>query len=615
MGEARPPLASVESVREELRRLGYLDSSLDRFVLGDARGATPLGTSLRVALRVGLLGGILFGVAATLAAAGLDRRLLGEPQDLVVLALYLVVAFSLLTGLVALGGGLLAAWARRRGREAGANLPRDVGLATAFVAVLYLGLWWRSHVAGAPVPGQLLVVALSLFLSLALGRFASLAAVAVVSAGGASGHLAPASLSRRRMLPLVAGAAAVFALVLAIAPRLLRSEGAEAPDFAVVPTGLRVRVVAIDGLERRMAEQLVARGELPALAALLARWAHARLRVEPERVPAIVWTTIATGRGPEAHGILSADTRRITGLRTPVSLDAEGGPFAAALSRATDLLRLTRPQPPSAALRSVKTFWNVASEKGLRVGVVNWWATWPADAVNGWLVSDRAAFKLEKGGPPDREVYPPEAFERLRPLIDANEAQRSRRLDRFHVAAARALRAGAPPDLEALYLPGLDIFTMQQLGEAPAADLALLDSKLAAVRAEYRFVDGLLAEEVAGLGPGDVLVLVADPGRLARGASQPAEGLLVLAGAAIAPGDLASVSERDVAPTVLHLLGLPTSRELDGRVLEAALTGAFRRGHPLRTVATYGRRPPSRPADSAFDQDVLEQLKSLGYIQ
>jgi hypothetical protein len=532
-----------------------------------------------------------------------------------VLALYLVVALGLFTGSVALAGGLLAAWARRRGREPGANLARRVGIAVAVGAALYVALWWRSHLGEASLPGQALAVLVGLVLSLALSRFASLAVIAVLSAGGGSLQLPPASLSRRRVAPLVLGAALVFALVLVAAPRLLRSEAGAAPDFAVVPSGLRVRVLAIDGLERRMAEELVGRGEMPALKALLARGAHARLRAEPERVPAIVWTTIATGRGPGAHGILSADTRRLTGLRTPVSLDARAGRLAAALGRATDLLRLTRAQPAGAALRSVKTFWNVASDKGLRVGVVNWWATWPAEPVNGWLVSDRAAFKIEKGLPAEREVHPPEGFETLRPLVDASELERARRLDLFHLAAARALRASAPPDLEAVYLPGLDIVTMQQLGEAPASDLAALDAKLAAVRAQYRFVDTLLAAATAELGQAEVLLLVGDPGRLARGSAAPAEGLLVLLGQAVAAVDLGSVSERDVAPTVLHLLGLPRSRELDGQVLEAALTESFRRDHPVRTVNSYGRRPPSHPADSAFDQDVLEQLKSLGYIQ
>ena len=613
-GAARPPLASVDSVREELRRLGYLDSSLDRFVLGDA-GGSPLAASLRAGLRVGVVGGVLFGLAATLAAAGLDRRLLGEPRDLVVLAVYLTLACGLVTAGVALAGGLLAAWARRRGRAPGTNLARHVGLAVATLAVLYLALWGRSHLPGAPLGGRALVLAVGLFLSLALGRFASIAAVAVLSAGGGAALLPPASLSRRRVLPLVVGAGALFALVLAIAPRLEAPDAARTPDFAVVPTGLRVRVLAIDGLERSMLDQLVARGELPAIAGLLGRGAHARLRAEPERVPVIVWTTIATGRGPEAHGILSADMRRLAGLRTPVSLDADAGPFAAALGRATDLLRITRSQPATAALRSVKAFWNVASEKGLRIGVVNWWASWPADAVNGWLVSDRAAFKLEKGGPPDREVYPPEAFEKLRPLLDAAEPERARRLDRFHLAAARLLRGSSPPDLEAVYLPGLDILTMQQLGDAPAGDLAVLDAKLGAVREQYRFVDRLVGEEASSLGANDLLVLVGDPGRYARASAEGALGLLVLAGPAIAAGDLDAVSERDIAPTVLHLLGLPRSRELEGRVLEAALAESFRREHPVRTVDTYGRRPPSRPADSAFDKDVLEQLKSLGYIQ
>ena len=613
MGE-RPPLASVETVREELRRLGYLDSSLDRFVLGGAGATTPVRASLRAAARVGLVGGVLFGLAGTLAAAGLDRRLLAEPQDLLVLAVYLVVAFALLTGVVALGGGLLAAWGRRRRREPGPGLARNVGLVVALLAVAYVALWGRFHLAGVPLPGQTGALTLGILLSLTLGRFASLAAVAVLS-GGAFGHLPPASLSRRHVLPLVLAAAALFAAVVALAPRLSRPAGGEAPDYAIVPTGLRVRVLAIDGLERRMSEHLVAGGEMPALGALLASGARGRLRAEPERVPAIVWTTIATGRGPEAHGIQSADTRRITGLRTPVSLDAERSPFASALGAATDLLRLTRPHPPSAALRSVKAFWNVASEKGLRVGVVNWWATWPTDAVNGWIVTDRAAFKLEKGGSPDREVHPPDVFDRLRPVLDASEPERARRLDCFHLAAARLLRGDAPPDLEALYLPGLDIFTMQQLGEAPASDLVGLDSKLAAVREQYRFVDGLVGEAAAGLGATDVLVLVGDPGRLAREGAQGAEGLLVLAGGPVAPGDLGAVSERDVAPTVLHLVGLPKSRELDGRVLEAALTESFRSGHPVRFVDSYGRRTTSGAAESDFDQDVLEQLKSLGYIQ
>jgi hypothetical protein len=363
-----------------------------------------------------------------------------------------------------------------------------------------------------------------------------------------------------------------------------------------------------------MAAQMVGRGEMPRLAALLAAGTRATLATEAEQVPPIVWTTIATGRGPEAHGIRSTGSRRLVGMRTPVDVAGEGA-FARALGSAGDLLRISRPQPATSVLRGVKAVWNVASEKGLRVGVVNWWATWPADPVNGYVVTDRAFFKLEKREPFDREAQPPAAFDRLRGLM-VDEPDRPRRLDRFHVAAARLLSADAPTDLEALYLSGLDITTMQQLGEAAAADLATLDARLAAVRDYYRFTDALIGEVAARRAPDQVLVLVGDPGRLPRRAPGPPEGLLVLAGGPVAAGlALGPASERDVAPSILHLLGLPVSQELDGRVLEEALVAGFRSAHPVRRVAAYGMRPRAGPAESAFDREMLEELKSLGYVQ
>ena len=452
-------------------------------------------------------------------------------------------------------------------------------------------------------------------LSLALGRFGALAAVAVLVAGGLGARLPAAAASRLRLRPVLVAAALLFAGFFAVASLLGRGRAEEPPDFAVIPAGVRVRVVGIDGLERRMTEQLLARGEMPRLAALLAKGASGRLAAEPERVPAIVWTTVATGRGPEAHGIRSIGARRITGLRTAWAV-GDDGPFASALAQAGDLLRLSRKEPPSAVLRSAKTFWNVASEKGLRVGLVNWWASWPADEVNGYVVSDRAFFKLEKGGAPEREVWPAAGFEKLRPLVvSTRDAERAKRLDLFHLAAARFLRGATPPDIEVLYLPGLDIFTMQKLGEAAVADLAGLDARIEAVRGYYRFVDELLGELSSGLGPSQALLLVGDPGRLARGAAEPPEGTFVLAGGPAREADLGQVSAKDVAPTVLHLAGLPRSDELQGAVLEPAFEAAWRAAHPVRTVARYGRRATARAAESDFDASMLEELKALGYIQ
>ncbi|HET7747380.1 MAG TPA: phosphodiesterase, partial [Vicinamibacteria bacterium] len=74
-------------------------------------------------------------------------------------------------------------------------------------------------------------------------------------------------------------------------------------------------------------------------------------------------------------------------------------------------------------------------------------------------------------------------------------------------------------------------------------------------------------------------------------------------------------SERDVAPTVLHLVGMPVSAELAGGVIEDALEPGFRARFPVRRVPSYGRRAPARPAESTFNREMLVELRSLGYIQ
>lgn len=611
MDEDRAPIASVEEVRDRLRKLGYLDSGLDRFVLGGA-GAAASGfrAALRVAARVGAATGPLFGLALGVAAASLDRRLLAEPRDLVVLALYLSLLMGLLVGLGALALGLFAAFLARRGGRPGPNLARNVGLAFATVGLVYLATWWRGHASQAPLLAQAAALVFGMGLALFLARMGSLAAIAALSAAG-DASLPEARLSRHHVLRFLGASAGLLAL--AVAASALGERAAErAPDFAVVPTGLRVRLVGIDGLEERMAEQMLTRGDMPNLAALMQQGARGRLRAEPERVPAIVWTTIATGRGPEAHGIQSTGSRRLAGMRAGVAVGANDG-LIARFAAATDLLRLTRTDPPSSVLRGAKALWNVASEKGLRVGVVNWWATWPCDNVNGYVVTDRTFFRIERGGATDREACPAEVFEKLADLRPA-AGDRARAIDSFYLAAARQLRSPSPPDVEAVYLPGLDIATTQLLGEAQAGDVATLDQRLEAVRAHYRFTDERLGEIRRDLGPEDVLVLVGDPGRLARQA-EASSGLLVLVGAPIAAHDLSEAGERDVAPTVLHLAGLPISRELSGRVLEAAFTPAFREAHPVRFVGSYGRRPALRAAASDFDAQVMEELRSLGYVQ
>ncbi|NIT94152.1 MAG: hypothetical protein GWM91_01225, partial [Actinobacteria bacterium] len=51
-------------------------------------------------------------------------------------------------------------------------------------------------------------------------------------------------------------------------------------------------------------------------------------------------------------------------------------------------------QPVTSAQRQVPTVWEMLSRSGVPTGVVGWWASWPADPVRGYLVSDRIAYQL-----------------------------------------------------------------------------------------------------------------------------------------------------------------------------------------------------------------------------
>src|SRR5262249_48252591 len=66
-------------------------------------------------------------------------------------------------------------------------------------------------------------------------------------------------------------------------------------------------------------------------------------------------------------------------------------------------------EPITSSLRRVPAIWNMASSQGKRVGVVGLWATYPAEQVNGTIVSDRLfSFLFKEDTPPAGVVSPPD---------------------------------------------------------------------------------------------------------------------------------------------------------------------------------------------------------------
>jgi len=71
----------------------------------------------------------------------------------------------------------------------------------------------------------------------------------------------------------------------------------------------------------------------------------------------------------------------------------------------------------------------------------------------------------------------------------------------------------------------------------------------------------------------------------------------------------------DVPPTVLYAIGLPVAEDFAGRARTELFTGAFRDTYSPQTIPTWGKRKEGVGRASAVDEELVDQLRALGYIE
>lgn len=93
-------------------------------------------------------------------------------------------------------------------------------------------------------------------------------------------------------------------------------------------------------------------------------------------------------------------------------------------------------------------------------------------------------------------------------------------------------------------------------------------------------------------------------------------GIFVLAGPGVRQGPtLAESMLWDLAPTILHYLGVPIPDDMDGTVLQEAFEASWLREHPVRFAAPG--EAEAATADYAGDDEAIieHRLRGLGYVQ
>ena len=145
-----------------------------------------------------------------------------------------------------------------------------------------------------------------------------------------------------------------------------------------MPASTRPKVLLIgwDGADWEHIQPLLDEGLMPRLAGMIANGVMGNIATLYPILSPMLWNSVATGKPADEHGIL--------GFTEPDVSHGGARPFAS-------------------TSRKVKALWNILSQNGLRSNVVNWWASHPAEPIQGAVVSNsfaRSAWSPEEGSVP-----------------------------------------------------------------------------------------------------------------------------------------------------------------------------------------------------------------------
>ena len=402
----------------------------------------------------------------------------------------------------------------------------------------------------------------------------------------------------------------------------------------------RILFIGWDAADWKVIRPLIAAGEMPNLAGLMAGGVHGNMATIYPVLSPMLWSSIATGKRPFKHGI--------HGFSEPLP-DGSGV------------------RPISSLSRKTKAVWNILNQNGLKSIVVGWWPSHPAEPINGVMVSNH--YSQVHGGPEDRHKMPlntvhptswsePLADLRVSPMeldgeilrmfvpdfqrVDQSKDRRLHSLGKI-VAETMSIHAAATEllgkedwDFAAVYFDAIDHFGHAFMSYHPPRQDRISEADFSiyqhVVANGYRYHDGMLGTLLRFADENTTVMLMSDhgfhPDHL-RPAYIPAEpagpavehrhfGIVVRRGPDIRVNErIHGATVLDACPTLLALAGLQPGRDMDGKVL----LNAFRNPPQIEPVDSWdsvagdsGMHPPEKRLDTVASAEAFKQLVELGYV-
>ena len=412
----------------------------------------------------------------------------------------------------------------------------------------------------------------------------------------------------------------------------------------------RVLLLGWDAADWNIIHPLIEAGKMPFFEKFIECGVSGQIATLQPILSPMLWTSIATGKRADKHDIL--------GFVEPLP-DGSGI------------------RPVASTSRKCKALWNILSQSGMRSVVLNWFASHPAEPINGAILTNRfvhvAGKDLTRRPLDPASVHPPELHEladsfRVHPIeITAEQMvpffpdarptdDKDPRIGMLASLlancattqnAATHFAAGEDWDLLAVYFDAIDqaCHVFMEYHPPAMAHVSAEDARIYGqiVTGAYRFHDMMLGRLLDLVGPDTTVIILSDHGfyhdhlrpAVKEHSPDPSkkfgvemnpvgwhrlQGVFAAAGQGIKRDELFyGTNLLDIAPTILALLGLPIPGDMDGR----ALTGIFSKSTELERIPSY--EPPherdgmhrnisTEESDPWAAREAIEQLAALGYI-
>lgn len=402
-------------------------------------------------------------------------------------------------------------------------------------------------------------------------------------------------------------------------------------------------VIGIDGATWDVIDPMIASGDLPNLARLRDRGAWGPLITVGPQVSPVVWSSFSTGQFGRQHGILDFVYPYQPGPKRPV--------------------QSTERQSPA--------LWNLVSDAGNTISVIGYFVTYPAEKINGTMVSYKSPQKQPGAD------YPADALAPIREDLDSITRSREDRdalwsrflpwdfdpknppaeddptAEAFRMVSGRVERrilhaeynrraalylAGYPQDVFISYF-GLVDFASHSLwkyyDDSDFEVKANLESKrlLANVIPEaYRYMDDYIGELLAKSPDNANILIVSDHGfgsatgifsvkehnrELLTGNHRP-NGIFLAVGPDINAGRIDGLTIIDVFPVLAYLSGLPVADDLPGDLNLQLFTDKHLADYPPTYIRAYVNKATTVEntvsASRQAQEDNVKSLQGLGYV-